>query len=161
EKDLNERIKVLKEKQQTLTHYKQKEDDLRKNLQVLETKKKSFEETYQQLKLSLHEKRAIFKEQLRNIPEDVRELTQLKKQIEETSKQKQALEQAWEEAQKQLQLAKEAYTKAQTNHGHAYKQLEETKARKIDLEKQCIQARQEAGAESKKAYAQAKLREKQ
>src|SRR5699024_8455845 len=137
-------IKVLKEKQQTLTHYKQKEDDLRKNLQVLETKKKSFEETYQQLKLSLHEKRAIFKEQLRNITEDVRELTQLNKKIEETSKQKRrnhhkkkrqpqhrkkqreetskqkpALEQAWEEAQKQLQLAKEAYTKAQTNHGHA------------------------------------------
>src|SRR5699024_6421913 len=93
------------------------------------------------------------------VPEEVRELSVLEKQIHETTEFKQKLEQAWETAQNKLQQAKEEQTKARTNNEQADKQLGETKIKKEQAEKQFGEALAATGFSSVEAYQEAKLPE--
>lgn len=102
----------------------EKESNLMKEA---EEKQEKLKKTYQEEQMNYSNALATYKERIRVIPEDVRILEALEKQIAEVQNKKLTLEKAWEEAQRELQTRKENMTKISANLNHANKQVEEVK----------------------------------
>lgn len=155
-KQLTREVKNLENQREKLKQYKEDFKKVKEEQKQLESKKEQLEKNYHELQADYRADAAVYNEQLRNIPEDVRTLTALEKEINATDQYKTKLEKAWEDAQKQLQAAKEAETKAVSDLTHAQKQLEETKEKRAKAEQQFGEALSEASFESEEAYQQAK-----
>ncbi|MEW9674828.1 SMC family ATPase [Lentibacillus sp. L22] len=146
-------LRASKKKLQTL---KGTQETLQNECKQLEEKKEQLDKNYQKLKTAYESARAVYQDRLKQIPEEVQVLTELKKQIKTTEQRKSKLEQAWETAQKQLQQAKEAQTKAASNSEHANKQLAETTAKLEQAEQRFYQALDTTGFSTEEAYQRAK-----
>src|SRR5699024_6915392 len=94
---------------------------------------------------------------LRHIPEAVRVLGELEKQITAANEYKVTLEKAWDEAQRMLQEAKEKHTKAAANQTHAEKQLDEATRKRQKAEQAFADQLTEAGFATEDLYRQAKM----
>lgn len=155
-KQLNEEVDLLIKQRDELTKRKEMHEKAKEVLKQLEGNKEQLEKSYQEQKSSYQTAKAVYDERLRNIPEEVRVLSNLEKQIKETKDLKLRLEKAWEEAQTRLQQAREGLTKATSNMTHANKQLEETRAKRGKAEAQFKEALGKANFESEETYQQAK-----
>src|SRR5699024_6819935 len=100
---------------------------------------------------------AAYKERIRTIPEELRDISHLKQKLTEVEKEKQKLEQQWEKVQKDLQSAKEMYTKIETNANHAKAQLVESKRKCKEAEQRIQTALQKADLETEDIYRKARL----
>src|SRR5699024_4689306 len=125
-----------------------------KNLMEIQEKRNTDVQT---LKLSLTKEQAVFEERLREVPEEVRVLAELDKQISAGEKQIKILEHAWEKAQNDLQIAKDEQTSAISNENHAQKQLKETISKREESDKAFLQALEDASFPTFESYQEAKM----
>ncbi|MFD1848542.1 AAA family ATPase [Oceanobacillus bengalensis] len=132
-------------------------EEARNLIKQLQAKKEELNNAFQEKKAAYEKYEAIYVDRISKIPEEIRELTILEKEINLTNSYKLKLEKAWEEAQSALGQAKEEKTKADSNLGHAEKQLEETKEKREVAEKRYIELRTEAGFELEETYHKAKM----
>lgn len=107
----------------------------------------------------LKELQTIRAEQVRTIPEDIRQLETLQNKMRETEARKRDVDQAWETAQKDLQQAKDQMTQWTVEKVSSEKQLTEAIKRREQAEKEFNAALQKAGFSSEEAYEQAQLSE--
>ncbi|TFJ92510.1 SbcC/MukB-like Walker B domain-containing protein [Lentibacillus salicampi] len=155
-KQLNEDVETLKKQSEDLKKTKEAHVQATEALKQLETAKDRLNKTYQDQHTSYEKAKAVYDERLRNIPEEVRVLAELEKQIKQTTEQKSQLEKAWEDAQVKLQQAKEEQAKATAEKANAEKQLAETSNKREKSETTFKTALEQAGFESEEAYQQAK-----
>ncbi|MFB3161832.1 AAA family ATPase [Neobacillus sp. 179-J 1A1 HS] len=147
---------LLKEKEKLTT--------LKKSLETTENVLKQTEATREKLSLAHQEmatlfvrEKAIYDEKVGRIPEEIRNLATLQKQIIEAQNRKEKLERDWNSAQRQLQDSKEAETQAFTYHASALAQLQESKEKKERSETQFIFEWQKAQFVSEEDYLSAKM----
>ncbi|NYE06607.1 exonuclease SbcC [Bacillus niacini] len=147
---------LLKEKEKLTT--------LKKSLETTENVLKQMEGTREKLSLAHQEKvtlfvreKAIYDEKVGRIPDEIRNLATLQKQIIEAQNRKEKLERDWNSAQRQLQDSKEAETQAFTYYASALAQLQESKEKKERSETQFISEWQKAQFVSEEDYLSAKL----
>ncbi|TVP83496.1 MAG: SMC family ATPase, partial [Alkalicoccus sp.] len=155
--ELGKVIQQLKDDQKTV-------DTLRETLQKTEEKLEASAEKLEEAGKKLTEVRSDFKtehslyeQSVTAIPEELRSLDQLKRQIEETAKKKQQLEEQWTRAQEAKQQAQEKLLTAKTNLKHAEEQMNEAETRKEKAQKDYADALQKAGFSTEAAYKEAKL----
>src|SRR5699024_11349779 len=115
------------------------------------------EQAYQQLNTEYATSHAVYQDRIHNIPEEVRVLSALEKQIKEAESAKEKMEQALETARKNLQQATEEQTKANSNLENAKKQLEETKAKVEQVKAQFQEALSNADFSTEDMIQQVKL----
>ncbi|GGA79995.1 AAA family ATPase [Ornithinibacillus halotolerans] len=152
-------VEELQKLRKKVNEEKEKQDKLNQLIKQLEIKKEKFEKEYQEQITAYQTTKAVYKERLGRVPVEVRALSELEKQIRESENQKMLLEKAWEEAQKAFQTAKDEMTKAESNLGHATKQLAETKAKLEHADEEFQAALTKAGFSSEEVYKEAKLSE--
>jgi len=114
-------------------------------------------EMHQALQQEYKTAQAIYKDRLRDVPDELKELAVLEQLIEAARNQKLKLETAWENVQKHLQTMKEEYTKAEANHTHLAKQLEEVQGKRIEASKEFEVALEKQQFLNEEAYLQAKI----
>lgn len=156
-KQLNEEVEKLKNVRNELTKLKHSIGTLKDEEKRLKTAQEKQNEALQNLNLSFTKEQTVFDERLREIPEEVRILTELEKQIAACKKRKEELERAWEKAQNDLQVSKDEQTTATSNIAHATKQLEETITKREEADKQFQQALKEAAFSTVESYQEAKI----
>ena len=134
------------------------------NLQKLELEGKQIRIQKEQIEAQLFKNRtafttlkATFDERLRNIPEDIRNLTALQTKISEMETEKNRLESKWENIQKQLQHADKAYTTAKVNIEHGNKRLQRAQDRMEKAENVFQNHLRNAQFENETSYQKAKL----
>ncbi|MFD1360107.1 AAA family ATPase [Lentibacillus salinarum] len=156
-KQLKEEVDALMKQQekrkQDMETYTQETDALKQQ----ETKKEQLEKHYQEQKTSYETAKAVYDERVSHIPEEVRVLSELEKQINETSNHKSRLEKMWENAQTRLQQAKEEQTKAAANLTNAETQRSETNSKREKAETAFKAAFEDAGFSSEEVYHEAKI----
>jgi DNA repair protein SbcC/Rad50 len=147
---------LLKEKEKLTT--------LKKSLETTENELKQTEATREKLSLAHQEmatlfvrEKAIYDEKVGRIPEEIRNLATLQKQIIEAQNRKEKLERDWNSAQRQLQDSKEVETQAFTYHASALAQLQESKEKKERSETQFIFEWHKAQFVSEEDYLSAKM----
>ncbi|MCJ7841035.1 SMC family ATPase [Lederbergia sp. NSJ-179] len=133
-KQLNEEVEKLKADRFILTNWKTEYEERSKELKQLEANKEKWEQRYQEKRLKMENTKTIYLERIRIIPEEMRVLDQLEKQIRLTEHESSKREQAWEQVQKRLQQTQNEQTKAQSNLEHAQKQHMETTAKREKAE---------------------------
>src|SRR5699024_10606304 len=121
----------------------------------LETEREKHEPAYHEQSKQFETEKAVFQDRLTKIPEAVQVLSELEKKIKETEQEKLKLERNWETAQQNLQQVKENQTKAVMHLTNATKQLEETKTKRQDAEKQFTNVLAQSSFESEDMYQQA------
>lgn len=156
-KKLKEEVDQLEADQKQLATLKETFEKLNETIGQSEEIEKKQDQAYQKLRTEYESARAVYRDKLQSIPEDVQVLAALERQIQETKKHKEKLEQAFENAQKKLQQAKEEQTKAISNLEHAKQQLAESRTKKEQAEQQFIEQLTHEKFVSEDAYQQAKL----
>ncbi len=156
-KHLAKEVKELTASREQLMKLKEIQEKIVVEIKQLEPEREKLDRTYQEQRTTYKADLAVYEERLRNIPEAVRVLTELQKQINEASATKVRLEKAWENVQTLFQKTKEEYTKAVSNTAHAKSQLQETKNKRESFEQQFKDALHEAAFVSEEAYHQAKM----
>lgn len=156
---LKKEVEKLLEQREELKKNKERREKVKEELKQLEELEKTYDKKRQEQRTGYQSKKAVYDNILENIPEEVRVLKQLNKQIEETNRQKQELEQAWEEAQKSLQEKKEARTRTASSLEHAERQLEEAREKLDKAMQQFIERITMEGFQSEEAYRAAKMPE--
>ncbi|MCQ6279659.1 AAA family ATPase [Bacillus sp. EB600] len=160
-KRLSSEVKLLEKEKENLDKVKKNLEKKEKELEQLEAEQTDKAKAYQEQHTSFETKKAVYKEQVNQIPEDIRILTLLEQKIAETQAQKTRMERAWETAQKLLQSAKVAETKAAADLLNARKQLEESNNKKEKSETEFAQLLVNAHFSSEEAYHGAKLPEQE
>ncbi|MFD1040160.1 AAA family ATPase [Virgibacillus byunsanensis] len=156
-KRLSEEVDAVMKQRDERKESKVKQEKAQEEINQLKTRKEHLEKSYQEHKMTYQTSKAVYDERLRNIPEEVRVLSNLEKEINETEALKLRLEKAWDEAQKNLQQANELQTKAASDLSHAKKQLDETKEKKAKSDNQFKAELKNASFESEESYQQAKM----
>ncbi|HLS07928.1 SbcC/MukB-like Walker B domain-containing protein, partial [Lentibacillus sp.] len=156
-KQLRGEVDALKKQQEALNRDKETYTKETEVLKQLETKKEQLEKTYYEKYAAYEKEKAVYDERLRNIPEEVRILSELEKQIKQTSDLKAQLEKTWEDAQVKLQEAKDEQTKATADLTNKRKQLDDISSKREKAVAEFKAALTNAGFESEEAYQQAKI----
>lgn len=156
-KQLSEEVEKLKSMRNERLKLKQTLETLQSEEKELETGNEKQKEALQSLNLTFTKQQTVFEERLRDVPEEVRVLAELEKQISAASKQKKKLEQDWEKAQTELQKAKEEQTKTISNSTNANQQFEETVFKRKEADLSFHQALTDASFTSKEKYHDAKM----
>ncbi|RDW19380.1 AAA family ATPase [Oceanobacillus chungangensis] len=160
-KRLGEEEKQLIELRDQLKKMKEVQEKLTSEIKQLEPRKDEIEKSYYELKTTYKSDVAVYEDRIKKIPEEVRVLAELEKQISEKHVLKLAMQKAWEEAQANYQKAKEEQTRIVADLSNAMKQLQETKEKRERSENQFKEALTNAKFESVDAYSQAKLPEEE
>ncbi|ALX48577.1 AAA family ATPase [Lentibacillus amyloliquefaciens] len=155
--NIKQEVASLNKQREELNQLKANQETEKEALKKLESQKEELDKTHQKLQSDYQSAHAVYKEQLRNIPEDVQTLPALEKRIAETDEHKTKLEKAWENAQKRFQQAKETAAKTAADFSNATNQLTETKEKSSKAEQQFQKALEQAEFESEDAYKQAKM----
>lgn len=158
-KELKAEVDKLDASKEELAKLKETYEKTTKKCEQMEAEVVKHEQAHQQLKTEFKADRAVYQDRLQNIPEAVRVLSELEKQIKEAGTLKEKMGQALEAAQKKFDQAKEAQTKATANLEHAKRHLDETKAKCEQVKAQFAMAISKAGFTSEETYQRAKLLE--
>ncbi len=156
-KRLADEVAELEKKQTKLKEQKKMQENIAVEIKQLEPKREQLEKAYRDLVTSYESKKAVYQERLRNIPDEVKVLEELEKQLNETSELKLKLEKQWEDAQSGLQKAKEEQASVTSNRTHSKTQLNETSEKRKAIEKQFNEAMLNAGFGSVEVYREAKM----
>src|SRR5690625_1116763 len=149
-----DRLKIARNQ---LVSLRKKRDQFTLEVKELEKEKEKYEQAYHEQSKRFETEKAVFQDRLTKIPEEVRVLSELEKKIKETEQEKLRLEKNWEKAQQNLQQARENQTKAMMHLTNAKKQLEETKTKREDVERQFTEALAQSSFETEEMYQQAKI----
>ncbi|WP_067727473.1 AAA family ATPase [Oceanobacillus damuensis] len=150
-------VEELTASREQLKNLKGKQEKILAAINQLEPERDKLEKIYHDQRTAYKADLAVYEERMRKIPEEMRVLAELEKQINEAKSYKMKLEKAWEEVQTLFQKAKEKQTKAASDTANAKKQLEETQNKLENAEKQFMAALEEASFASEEAYQQAKI----
>lgn len=119
------------------------------------------QKNYEQAADRLKELQTIQAEQVRTIPEEIRQLEALQNSIKRTEEKKKQADDAWETAQKELQQAKDQVTKITAEKASHEQQLTEAIKRREQAVKAYQTALQKSGFSSEEAYHRAQLSEQE
>lgn len=161
EKMLDTEVNRLKKMRQQLHTLKKKYDQEKEVLKQLEKTREDYREKRDQLRTQYKAKQEGYKEKVKPVPEEVRELTALKNEINKTEKWKEQLEKAWNQIQKELEQVKEQYTKCEASLDHNSKQMKESAAKKEKAAQQFEEAWKKHEFTSREAYEKAKMGEQE
>lgn len=158
-KQRKEEIDVLYEKQETLKRLKENSETLEEILEEKSNRKDKLEKEFQTEKLVYEKQKVLYDQSLEQIPEDLRDLKQLKQYFQKTEQLKLRLEQRWKEAQERYQKAKDAATTAKANKVNAEKQQAEADARAEKAAQAFAEALKKNRFADEADYRQAKIEE--
>src|SRR5699024_2121890 len=116
---LKEEVDVLKQRIQSIDEIKNEIQSIKEKLKRLEQEKNKATELNQSAKLNYEKSASEFKTKLQNIPEDVRELSVLEKQLAEISSKISETEKAYQEAEEYYQQQKEKTTNQIAHEKHS------------------------------------------
>ncbi|WP_085992639.1 AAA family ATPase [Oceanobacillus senegalensis] len=156
-KQLKAEVEQLTKQAEELRVLRLNHDEELKKLKQMEMQKEKRDKVFQECKTVYETTKVRYDERINSIPESVRELSVLKKAIQETAKYQVKLEESWETAKKHYEIVKENDTKAKANVAHSKQQLEETMERKEKAEKAFREQLSKAEFTSEEMYAQAKM----
>lgn len=154
---LRQETNELLKNKQNLDELKKAIDQLQANLKQTQQAKETKNTFYQQEYTKYVQAKAGYDERVSVIPEELRNLNVLQKQLREKEVQKQTLEQQWDVAQKNVQTAKEAYTKAEANVNHVKTQLAESKQKRVEAGERFNEELQKWQFTTEEEYRDAKL----
>ncbi len=156
-KKLKAEILQIDQLAEQLTTDKQKLFQLEKTIKETRSAKEKAEDELSMLQTQFTQLDATLKERLRNIPEEIQDLTVLQAKIKQTETEKKQLEKRWQEVQDEWKSADKSYTEAQLHHIHVRNQLENVQSIVEKVENMFKEYLLEAQFESEDAYKQAKL----
>ncbi|HET7580310.1 MAG TPA: SMC family ATPase [Bacillales bacterium] len=158
-KQLRRETDELKKNQESVDKLKAEYEALEKTIQDESVKWESGKETVQTKREQYNTAKALYDQEIEQIPKDLQSLKQLEKQIEETKQAKERLERQWKEVQEQWQKAKEGAATAKANTENALSQQTEAAEKAKKAAQQFSDALQKAGFAEKKTYQDAKMPE--
>ncbi|WP_411954587.1 AAA family ATPase [Alkalibacillus sp. S2W] len=139
-KQLRQDVKLVEDHLNTLRHQKEKQNEAH---QKLTADVQSEERTYHNL--------------LNDIPEEVRQLSQLEEKLAQLEAEQNQLQKDWENAQKAYEQAQEQKTTIDTQLNEARHQLNQLEDKQTRLHSEFESKRQEAGFTNVEDYEKAKL----
>lgn len=159
-----ERGKKLRTEVAELDKMKENIDAAKKTIDKLETnikqerkQKEAIDEQLTNSRTVYAEAHATYQERMRNIPEEMQDLTALKTKIAQLEKEKVTFEKRWKEAQEELRLAEKEHIAAQANVQHGQKQFDEIKQIVEKAEKEFQKYLHDGKFANEEAYKQAKM----
>ncbi|MYL58755.1 SMC family ATPase, partial [Virgibacillus halodenitrificans] len=156
-RQLKKDITNLEAATEKVAQLKKELEETEQHIEQVTVQEEKLEKQYQELNEKYNTTYAVYQERIGKIPEQIRQLFELKQAISETAKKKEEMEKVWEKVQRELQKSKEEQTKANTDLLHATNQLEETKRKQLDAEREWNDALGHAGFINTKAYEEAKM----
>ncbi|WP_147803315.1 AAA family ATPase [Alkalicoccus halolimnae] len=156
-KKLGKVIEQLKKDQETVDTLRETLQKTEKTLEAKIEEQTKTADRLTELRSDFKTEKSLYEQSITAIPEELRSLEQLKKQIKETKQKKQQLEKQWEEAQKSRQEAQEQFLKAQSNLKHAEERVKEAELKKERIQNDYEIALEKAGFSTEEAYKKAKL----
>ena len=145
-------IKTLIDKEKNLRKLRAKAEKETNVLQQLQTERDKERTEYQAKQTKLKEAEAVLENELERIPEDVRELTTLEKQIEQKEAKVAQLIKNWEKAEQALQIARDEMTKLSTESKVAQTRLTELKKQANESEQVFLKALEEGKFSTPEKY---------
>ncbi|WP_461181170.1 SbcC/MukB-like Walker B domain-containing protein [Virgibacillus kimchii] len=161
ERALETEVNRLKNMRQQLHSLKKKYEQEREALKQFEKTREEYREKRDQLRTKYKEKQGEYKGKVQPVPEEMRELTALKNEINKTEKWKEELGKAWEQIQQELEQVKDQHRKCEVNLDHAFKQMKESAEKKEKAAQQFEEAWKGHDFASREAYEQAKMNEQE
>ncbi|MDQ0429748.1 exonuclease SbcC [Planomicrobium stackebrandtii] len=158
-RQLTEQIKEQQRAKLELRNWKEQLAGCVRKTEQLEQNKRGLAEEVQKQQSSYETSKAVFENQLAAVPEDLRELTVLKQQLQQAASRKQQLEQSWTSAQEQFQQSKERLASALVSVQHAKDTAEEIAQKRERAQQQFAEALAKSSFDSEEAYQQAKMAE--
>ncbi|MYL58935.1 SMC family ATPase, partial [Virgibacillus halodenitrificans] len=156
-RQLKKDITNLEAATEKVAQLKKELEETEQHIEQVTVQEEKLEKQYQELNEKYNTTYAVYRERIGKIPEQIRQLFELKQAITETTKKKEEMEEVWEKVQRELQKSKEEQTKVNTDLIHATNQLEETKRKQLDAEREWNNALDQAGFMNTKAYEEAKM----
>ncbi|TWT24761.1 AAA family ATPase [Planomicrobium sp. CPCC 101110] len=158
-KALDAEVGELQKDKQELRTLKENLSQLARQVEQLERRKGDASAAMQKQRAAFETATAVFEQQLMSIPEEIRVLAVLEKNIRQASAEKDQLEKLWAQAQERFQSAKEIKASTAAALEHAVGTAEEVKNKKVQAGEQFNAALQKSSFESESVYQQAKLTE--
>lgn len=156
--------KKVKKEIEILQEIREHVENRRMILEQLETKvkraqqsKESVEKQLQQLQTQYTSLRTTVIERTRNIPEEIQNLSLLRRKIKAIETEKTDLENRWQQVKKQFEQLKEDRTKAHVHFLNSEKQVEDVTSVVNELEKSFQEKLKEAEFTSEQQFLSAKL----
>lgn len=140
---LTKTINELLEKQKTLQYLRKQEQEAEEQLENLQANWEKARSSYLQERTALKEAEAILANEIERVPEDVRELNKLKKEITQREQELVSLVKAYEEAEKALHASQAYTTKLTTELDVAEERLVEVKVEAKESERVFLQVLQD------------------
>lgn len=150
---------ALRAIRQELVQLKEQLTNQRKVADEAADRKLAMERKVYESNATIEKEQALFEQIIREIPEELRELTVLEQKISELTKQRNTLEHAWKEIQKQLEESRELVTSTTAARVHAIASRDDTKLKKEQAEKRFKEALEKSTFATKQAYQEAKMDE--
>ena len=154
---LTEQIKEQQAGKQELRKCKEQVAICSQKIEQLEQNRSGLLEEVQKQTASFQAAKAVFENELAAVPENLRELSVLNQQLQQTASRKQQLEQSWISAQEQFQTSKEQLAIAVVSVRHAKGTAEEITGKREKAQQQFTEALVKSAFDSEEAYQQAKL----
>jgi len=150
-------VKMIEKQSEQLKQLKAAYENVLTEIKQLELLRQKQDKFYQDHRATYKADKAVYEERLRDIPEEIRDLSQLEKKISDTRALNLKLEKDWEDAQALLEKAKVEQTKAVAEAVSAENQLNETKEKRLEADNKFQALLKKAGFESLDAYNRAKM----
>lgn len=156
-RQLTELMKKQQAGKQEMRKWKEQVAICSQKIEQLEQNRRGMAEEVQKQQASYQTAKAVYENELAAVPEELRELPVLKKQLEQAASRRQQLEQSWTSAQDQFQKSKEQLASSLVSVRHAKATAEEIAGKKDRAQQQFAEALEKSAFESEEAYQQAKL----
>lgn len=155
--ELEQKVNRLRSDREKLKKTKEEQHRLQAELEGLQTRIKQQEEEQRTKQGELTTKRALFEHTLARVPEHMRDLAALKKELHEKERAVRTLEDRWKKVQEQLQEAKLQHTKKESEEQSAAMAIVEAKEKAGLIRSAFMQRLEDLGFDSREQYIQLKL----
>lgn len=156
-KRLNHEIEKLEQLMRSLEPLQQEAEQLDKQLEQLQQNKENLVRQQQDLRIAHTAKESVLQQQLARIPEGMRSVKALVKQLQEQEQALAALKQAWQEAQDKYQEAQRRLAAQESGEAHAKRLLAEAQTELEQAKQRFHSAIAESGFADEAAYRAAVL----
>lgn len=156
-KALRKQIEKLNMIKATLTQEKKLVEELEQQLENQVKEKESQSQSYYKEHEAFTRRQSAYEEKRNRVPQDLQNMRDLERTINQMKKANEEQEKAWELAEQQLKENEAEYTKAQTTFSHIKEQQDKIKATVGQVKEKFQQELQTAQFDSVEAYEAAKM----
>lgn len=151
-KRLNSEIQVLEQQVQQLESLQDESEQLDKRLEQLLQDKERWSKKQQELRVDYVAKQSVLQQHMQRIPEGLRSIESLSKQLLEREQQLERLKQEWQRVRIMHQEAQKLFSAKESSAAHTQQLLKEAEAERDKAKQRFYDALSQSGFDNESAY---------